>query len=103
MCCFDTFPAGHEGGAHRCPYLTENGAEYGRPYAIPAVTVCTGLSHALPLRVLLRVSTNDTGASTSSMMATSPGAPTWSVPSFGARLMSFAGAIVAMATTCSTV
>ena len=33
------------------------------------------------------------------MIATSPGAPTCSVPSFGARLMIFAGLIVAMVTT----
>ena len=37
----------------------------------------------LASRRLLRVSTNDTGPSTSSMIATSPGAPTCSVPSFG--------------------
>ena len=36
------------------------------------------------------------------MMATSPGAPTCSVPIFGARLMIFAGAVVAIATTCSS-
>ena len=37
------------------------------------------------------------------MIATSPGAPTCSVPSFGARLITLAGLIVAMATTCSSV
>src|ERR1700716_1338100 len=44
------------------------------------MTVCTGLSWSLPSRLLLRVSTNDTGPSTSSMIATSPGAPTRNVP-----------------------
>jgi hypothetical protein len=55
------------------------------------------------VRVLLRVSTKDTLPSTDSMIATSPGAPTWSVPSFAARLITLAGLLVAMATTCSSV
>src|SRR5262249_37735449 len=58
------------------PHRTENGALYGRPNGTPAATVCTGLRWTLPSRLLLRVSTNDTGPSTTSMMATSPGAPT---------------------------
>src|SRR3954452_14062894 len=53
--------------------------------------------------MLLRVSTNDTSPSTSSMIATSAGAPICSVPSLGARLITLAGLIVAMATTCSIV
>ena len=57
----------------------------------------------MPSRLLLRVSTNVTGPSTSSMIATSPGAPTCSVPIFGARLMILAGAVVAIVTTCSSV
>jgi hypothetical protein len=36
------------------------------------------------------------------MIATSPGAPICKVPIFGARLMIFAGAMVAIATTCSS-
>ena len=36
------------------------------------------------------------------MTATSAGAPICSVPSFGTRLMIFAGAEVAIATTCSS-
>jgi hypothetical protein len=67
------------------------------------MTVCTGFSNSLPSRLLLRVSRKVTCASTSSMIATSPGAPICSVPIFGARLMIFAGAVVAIATTCSTV
>src|SRR5262249_12355355 len=84
--------------AHR----TANGALYGRPNGTPAATVCTGLRWTLPSRLLLRVSTNDTGPSTTSMMATSPGAPTCRLPSFGVRLITAAGLIVAMATTCSS-
>src|SRR6478609_8921534 len=53
--------------------------------------------------MLLRVSTNDTSPSTSSMIATSAGAPICSVPSLGARLITLAGLIVAMAITCSSV
>ena len=39
-----------------------------------------------PSRLLLRVSTNSTGPSTSSSIDTSPGAPTCSVPSFGSAV-----------------
>ena len=85
-----------------CSYRTANGARYGRPNGTPAATVCTGLKWTFPSRLLLRVSTNDTGPSTSSMMATSPGAPICSVPSLGVRLITPAGLFVAIATTCSS-
>jgi hypothetical protein len=39
--------------------------------------------NTLPVRLLLRVSTNSTGPSTISSSVASPGAPTCSVPSFG--------------------
>jgi hypothetical protein len=52
--------------------------------------------------LLLRVSTNEVCASTSSRIATSPGAPICIVPIFGARLMIFAGVTVAAATACSS-
>src|SRR5262249_56565525 len=90
-------PAGSRRG-HR----TANGVLYGRPNGTPPVTVCTGFRYTLPSRLLLRVSTNDTGPSTSSITATSPGAPTCSVPSFGWRLITLAGLAVAMVTTCSS-
>src|SRR5262249_36275461 len=83
-------------------YRTANGAWYGRPNGTPAATVCTGLRYAFPSRLLLRVSTNDTGPSTSSIMEISPGAPTCSVPSLGRRLITVAGLFVAIATTCSS-
>src|SRR5262245_25159048 len=83
-------------------HRTANGALYGRPNGTPAATVCTGLRWTLPSRLLLRVSTNDTGPSTTSMMATSPGAPTCRLPSLGMRLITAAGLIVAIATTCSS-
>src|SRR5205085_11750358 len=83
-------------------HRTENGELYGRPNGTPAVTVCTGFRYALPSRRLLRVSTNDTGPSINSMIATSPGAPTCSVPSFGMRLITLAGAVVAIVMTCSS-
>src|SRR3954467_5832479 len=53
--------------------------------------------------MLLRGSTNDISPSTSSMIATSAGAPICSVPSLGGRLITFAGVVVAMAMTCSSV
>src|SRR5262245_20167403 len=83
-------------------HRTANGALYGRPNGTPAATVCIGLRWTLPSRLLLRVSTNDTGPSTTSMMATSPGAPTCRLPSLGTRLITAAGLVVAMATTCSS-
>src|SRR5258708_2469469 len=86
----------------RSPDRNANGAVFGRPKGTPAATVCTGLRWTLPSRLLLRVSTNDTGPSTTSMMATSPGAPTCRLPSLGVRLITAAGLIVAMATTSSS-
>ena len=88
-------------GLHDSP--DGKGELYGRPKGTPAVTVCTGLRRARPVRVLLRVSTKDTSPSTNSIIATSPGAPTWSVPSFLSLLMTLAGLLVAIATTCSSV
>src|SRR5438034_2629376 len=46
----------------------------GRPNGRPARIVNTGTSFLVPLRLLLRVSTNSTGPSISSMIATSAGA-----------------------------
>jgi len=43
------------------PQRTENGAWYGRPYAVPASTVLVGRMYTVPWRLLLRVSTNSTG------------------------------------------
>jgi hypothetical protein len=37
-------------------YRTENGALYGRPNGMPAVSVCSGLRQAHPSRLFLRAS-----------------------------------------------
>jgi len=55
-----------------------------------------------PCACFLRVSTKSTGPSTSSRMDTSAGAPIASVPSLSNLPMIFAGAAVAIATTCSS-
>ena len=89
--CINRSARAKAGNVPRKPPNRESGELYGRPNGTPAVTVCTGLRCALPSRLLLRVSTNDTGPSTNSMIATSPGAPTCSVPSFGTRLIDLGG------------
>src|SRR5262249_58026854 len=62
----------------------------GRPKGRPPFTVREGTSFFDPLRLLFRVSTNSTGPSTRSKIATSAGAPTLRVPRPGTPPLIFA-------------
>src|SRR5207247_5082784 len=73
----------------------ENGiGSGGRPHGLPPLTVSHGTRFLVPVRRLLRVSTNSTGPSTRSKIEMSAGGPAWSVPRPGTRLMILAGSQV---------
>src|SRR4030095_17101596 len=84
----DWLPILPEGAkAYQRDALYENGTgSGGRPHGLPPLTVSHGTSFLVPVRLLLRVSTNSTGPSKSSKIEMSAGASTCCFPQPGTRV-----------------